>query len=63
MDLKRIVAELVGLEEITVSQDIDIVNDRDEEWNDDRSQLEVEFDDEQQQCYDQDLTNLRVLEC
>ena len=63
MDLKRIVAELVGLEEITMSQDIDIVNDRDEEWNDDRSQLEVEFDDEQQQCYDQDLTNLRVLEC
>ena len=36
----------MGLEEITVSQDIDIV---DEEWFDDRSKPEVEFDDEQQQ--------------
>ena len=29
---------------------------------DDRSKPEVEFDDEQQQSYEQDLTNLRVLE-
>ena len=54
--------ELVGLEEITVSQDIRIVDDRDEEWIDDRYKPEVELDDEQQQSYEQDLTNLRVLE-
>ena len=52
----------MGLEEITVSQDIDIVDDRDEDWIDDRSKPEVEFHDEQQQSYEQDLTNLRVLE-
>ena len=52
----------MGLEEITVSQDIDIVDDHDDEWVDDRSKPEVEFDDEQQQSYEQDLTNLCVLE-
>ena len=62
IDLKKIVEEVVGLEEITVSQDIDIVDDHDEEWVDDRSKPEVQFDDEQQQSYEQDLTNLRVLE-
>ena len=51
-DLKKIVEELVGLEETTLSQDIDIVDDRDEEWIDDRSKPEVEFDDEQQPSYD-----------
>ena len=34
IDLKRIVEEVVGLEEITVSQDNDIVDDHDEEWVD-----------------------------
>ena len=62
IDLKKLVEEMVGLEEITVTQDIDIVDDRDDKWIDDRSKPEVEFDDEQQQSYDQDLTNLRVLE-
>ena len=62
IDLKKIVEEVVGLEEITVSQDIEIVDDHDEEWVDDRSKPEVEFDDEQQQSYEQGLTNLRVLE-
>ena len=62
IDLKKIVEEVVGEEEITVSQDIDIVDDHDDEWVDDRSKSEVEFDDEQQQSYEQDLTNLRVLE-
>ena len=52
MYLKNIVEKLVGLEEITVSQDIDIVNDRDEEWIEDWSKPEVEFDDEQQQSYE-----------
>ena len=62
IDLKKIGEEIVGLEEITVSQDIDIIDDHDEEWVDDRSKPEVEFDDEQQQSYEQYLTNLRVLE-
>ena len=62
MDLKKIVEELVGLEELTVSQYIDIVDDRDEERIHDRSKPEVEIDEEQQQSYEQDLTNLRVLE-
>ena len=62
MDLKKIGEEVVGLEEITVSQDIDIIDDHDEEWVDDRSKPEIEFDDEQQQSYEQDLTNLCVLE-
>ena len=62
IDLKKIGEEVVGLEEITLSQDIDIVDDHDNEWVDDRSKPEVEFDDEQQQSYEQDLTNLRVLE-
>ena len=48
IDLKKIVEEVVGLEEITVSQYIDIVDDHDDEWVDDRSKPEVEFDDEQQ---------------
>ena len=62
IDLKKIVEEVVGLEEITVSQDIDIVDDHNDEWVDDWSKPEVEFDDEQQQSNEQDLTNLRVLE-
>ena len=33
-----------------------------EEWIDDRSKPEVEIDYKQQQSYEQDLTNLRVLE-
>ena len=37
IDLKKIVEEVVGLEEITVSQDIDIVDDHDDEWVDDWS--------------------------
>ena len=45
-----------------MSQDIDIVDDHDDEWVDDWSKPEVEFDDEQQQSYEQDLTKLRVLE-
>ena len=45
-----------------MSQDIDIVDDHDKEWIEDRLRPEVEFDDEQQQSYEQDLTNLRVLE-
>ena len=45
-----------------MSEDIDIVDDHDDEWVDDQSKPELEFDDEQQQSYEQDFTNLRVLE-
>ena len=62
IDMKKIVEEVVGLEELTVSQYIDIVDDHDEERVDDRPKPELEFDDEQQQSYEQDLTNLRVLD-
>ncbi|XP_063727255.1 uncharacterized protein LOC134854826 [Symsagittifera roscoffensis] len=48
-------------EEITVSQDTDIVDDQNEEWIDDRSKAEVEFDNEQQRSYEHDLTKLRAL--
>ena len=51
VDLRKKVEKLVGLEEITVSQHIDIVDDHDEEWIEHRSKPEVEFDDEQQQYY------------
>ena len=54
IDLKKIAEELVGLEEIPASQYIDIFDDQDEEWVDDRSKPEVEFDDEQQQSYEQE---------
>ena len=62
IDLKKIEEELVGLKGITVSQDTDIVDDRDEDWINDQSKPDVEFDDEQQQSYEQDLTNLHVLD-
>ena len=62
IDLKKIVEEMVGLEEINVSQAIDIVDNHDEEWIKDRSKPEVEFDDEQQQSYEKGKTNLCVLE-
>ena len=62
IDPKKIVEEGVGLEDITVSKEIDIIVDHDEEWIEDRSKPEVEFDDEQQQFYRQELLNLRVLE-
>ena len=62
IDLKKIGEEVVGLEEITVSQEIDRLDDHDDEWVDDRSKPEVEFDDQQQQSYEQELMNLRVLE-
>ena len=59
IDLKKIVEELLGLEEKSASQDIDIVDDQDKEWIDDRSNP----DDEQQQSYKQNLRNFHVLEC
>ena len=62
IDPKKIVEELVGLQETNASQDIDRVDDQDKEWVDDRSKPEIGFDNEQQQSYEQELTNLCVLE-
>ena len=45
IDRKKIVEEMVGLEGITVSQDIDIKDDHHQEWIEDRSKPEVEIDD------------------
>ena len=58
----RALHNCLGGKDITVSQDIDIVDDHNDEWVDDWSKPEVEFDDEQQQSDEKDLTNLRVLE-
>ena len=52
----------MGLESITVSQDIEIIDDHDQEWIKDRSKPKVDFDEEQSESYRDDLTNLRVLE-
>ena len=41
IDLKKIVEELMGLEEIPASKDINIIDDQDKEWIDDRSKSEV----------------------
>ena len=45
IDLKKIVEDLVGLEEIPVSQEKAIVDDQDKEWIHDQSKPEEEFDD------------------
>ena len=53
---------LVGLDEVAVLEEIDLVNDMDQDWIDDRSEPEVEFEPEAEQTHEQELTNLRVLE-
>ena len=52
----------MGLDEVVVPREIDLVNDIDQDWNDDRSEPDVEFEPEVDQTHEQDLTNLRVLE-
>ena len=53
---------LVGLDEVAVLEEIDLMNDMDQDWIDDRSEPEVEFEPEAEQTHEQELTNLRVLE-
>ena len=60
--LKKKIDDHLGLEGLTVSRELNIVDDQDKEWIDDRSKPEIEFDDEQQQSYEQKLRILRVLE-
>ena len=53
---------LVGVDEVLVPQEIDLVHDTEQDWIDDCSEPEVEFEPETEQMHDQELTNLRVLE-
>ena len=59
--LSDMMESLVGLDEIAVPKEIDLVNDMDQDWIDDRSEPEVEFEPELEQTHEQELTNLRVL--
>ena len=53
---------IVGLDEIVVTKVIDLVNDTEQDWIDNRSEPEVAFEPEMEQIHEQELTNLRVLE-
>ena len=53
---------LVGLHEVVVRQDIDLVNDTEQDWIDDCSEPEVEFKPETEEMHEQELTNLRTHE-
>ena len=57
-----VIDSLVGLDEVAMLEEIDLVNDMDQDWIDDRSETEVEFEPEAEQTREQELTNLRVLE-
>ena len=61
-DLKKIVEDLGGLEEIIGSQEVDTVDDLYKELSDRRPKSEVEIDNDQQQSYEQEVTNLCILE-
>ena len=60
--LSDMMDSLVRLDEVAVPKEIDLVNDMDQDWIDDRSEPEVEFEPEAEQTHEQQLTNLRVLE-
>ena len=53
---------LVGLDEVAVPREIDLVNDMDQDWIDDRFEPDVEFEPEVDQTHEQELTNLLLLE-
>ena len=61
--LSDMMDSLVGLDEVAVSKEIHLVNDMDQDGIDDRSEPEVEFEPEVEHTHEQELTNLRVLEC
>ena len=60
--LSDMMESLLVLDEVAVPQEINVVNDMDQDWIDDRSEPEVEFEPEVEQTHEQELTNLRVLE-
>ena len=53
---------LVGLDEVAVPKEIDLVNNMDQDWIVDRYEPEVEFEPEAEQTHEQEVTNLRYLE-
>ena len=60
--LSDMMESLVGLDEVVVPKEIDLVNGMIQDWIDDRSEPEVEFEPEVEQSHEQELTNLRMLE-
>ena len=60
--LSDMMDSLVGLNEVAMPQEIDLVNEMDQDWIDDRSEPEVEFKPEVEQTRERELTNLQVLE-
>ena len=60
--LSDMMESLMGLDEIAVPREIDLVNDMDWERINDRSKPEIEFDSEVEQNHEHEITNFRVLE-
>ena len=60
--LDKVTESLVGLDEIMISQDIELFEDTETDWKDYRSQPEMEFKPEEEQMHEQELKTFRVLE-
>ena len=60
--LSDMMESLVGLDEVVVPKEIELINDMDQDWIDDRSEPEVEFEPESEETHEQELTNLGMLE-
>ena len=60
--LSDVADSIVGLDKIALSQEIKLINDTEQDWIEDRSEPEVEFEPEVEQMREKELTNLRVLE-
>ena len=58
--LSDMMDSLVGLVELAVPKEIDLVNDMDQDWIDDRSEPEVEFEPEEEQTHEQELASPRM---
>ena len=62
-ELNDAMESLVGLDEILVPHDVDLAPDSETDWLENRPEPEFEIETEIEQTHDQDLINLRVLEC
>ena len=60
--LSGVLDSIVVLDEVVVPQAIDLVNDTEQDWIDDRFDPEVEFESEMEQMRERELTKLRKLE-
>ena len=60
--LSDMMESLVGLDEVVVPQEIDLVNVTEQDWIEDCPEPEVELEPETEQMHQQEMTNLRVLE-